>query len=65
MAKLKFDFNNMFSFSVGAKDGVSGKDIAGYAKLAGKAADHLAAVLKDMQDHEGNQVDFSLVIKEA
>lgn len=49
MAKLRFDFNNMFSSSVGAKDGVSAKDIAGYAKLAAKSAGHLAAVLKDRE----------------
>ncbi|MDO8525485.1 MAG: glucose-6-phosphate isomerase [Candidatus Omnitrophota bacterium] len=47
MEKLKFDFNNMFSHAVGAKHGVTDKDLAGIAPAAKRAREHIKSILSD------------------
>ena len=47
MAQIKFDFNNMFSFSVGEKHGVTEAEIAEFLPKALAAHEHLSKVLQD------------------
>ena len=44
MAKIRFDFNNMFSHSVGTKHGVTDKDLAAIAPAAKKAFAHIQKI---------------------
>lgn len=47
MKSISFDFNNLFSFNIGEKDGVSEKELAGLIPLALQACRHLKEVSKD------------------
>ncbi|MCK9594858.1 MAG: glucose-6-phosphate isomerase [Candidatus Omnitrophica bacterium] len=47
MKTIKFDFNNMFDFSVGKSHGVTAKDLRSAGAAAKKAHQHLSAVLAD------------------
>lgn len=49
MGQLKFDFNNMFDFSIGPGSGVTRKELDDCAETSQRAAAHLAAVLKDRE----------------
>jgi len=40
MPDIRFDFNNMFSFNIGRKDGVTEAELKGLGKMAKKAHDH-------------------------
>ncbi len=44
MEKLQFDFNNMFSQNVGAKHGVTPKDLAAIKPAVNKAFEHIQAI---------------------
>lgn len=47
MKQIKFDFNNMMSFNVGAKDGVTEADLSRAKVAARKAYKHLQTILKN------------------
>ncbi|MFZ2603488.1 MAG: glucose-6-phosphate isomerase [Candidatus Omnitrophota bacterium] len=47
MKEIKFDFNNMFSFSVGNKHGVTLGELDSLAKAISKAHKHLASVISN------------------
>ena len=47
MREIKFDFNNMFSFNVGASDGVRLRELQRLEKKAKKAHAHLQSVIKN------------------
>ena len=49
MKQLVFDFNNMFSFSIGKAHGVTDSDLAGMRTLVKKSHFHLSSVLSDKQ----------------
>ena len=50
MADIKFDFNNMFSFSVGKEHGVQESDIQEMAEDIKKAQEHLVKVIADLKN---------------
>jgi glucose-6-phosphate isomerase len=50
MKTIKFDFNNMFDFSVGKNHGVTGKDLQFASGLVKKAHKHLSAILANKAD---------------
>ncbi|MFA5143166.1 MAG: hypothetical protein WC522_03200 [Candidatus Omnitrophota bacterium] len=50
MEKLRFDFNNMFSHAVGARHGVTDKDLAAIAPGARKALRHIKKLLANEKD---------------
>lgn len=50
MEKLKFDFNNMFSQNVGAKHGVTQKDLAAIRPAAKKAFEHIRSISMSDRD---------------
>lgn len=56
MREIKFDFNNMFSFSVGNKHGVTPGELKSLAKTIFKAHKHLASVISS----NVNRVNLSL-----
>jgi len=56
MEQLKFDFNNMFSYSVGNAHGVTEKDIAGMSTLVKKAHQHLSGLFSC----EKNRINLAL-----
>jgi len=56
MPKIKFDFNNMFSFSVGAKHGVGGRELIGIKNSMRKAHSHLWNLLNS----EDNRISLGL-----
>lgn len=56
MKEIKFDFNNMFSFSVGNKDGVTPGELNSLAKAALKAHKHLVSVISN----NANRINLSL-----
>ncbi|MFA5157117.1 MAG: hypothetical protein WC532_07000 [Candidatus Omnitrophota bacterium] len=56
MKDIKFDFNNMFSESIGSSHGVSAEDLSAMAVAAKKAHRHFSGLLKDNR----NRVDLSL-----
>jgi glucose-6-phosphate isomerase len=45
MTKIKFDFNNMFDFNVGAEHGVSLKELSRMSKLISRADQHLRSLI--------------------
>lgn len=49
MKKIKFDFNNMFSFSVGSKDGVTRRDLAAMSRPVSLAHKHLRWILSKQE----------------
>ncbi len=50
MKKIRFDFNNMFSHSVGGGNGATESDIKKISTAAAKALRHLGAILKNDSD---------------
>lgn len=50
MARIRFDFNNMFSFAVGAKDGVTEPELAKIRPAASNAYNHLTEILSDSRN---------------
>lgn len=56
MEKIRFDFNNMLSSSIGRKDGVSDAELSAFVKKNKKAALHLETIIS----HEGNRVNLGL-----
>ena len=50
MEKIRFDFNNMFSHSIGAKDGVTDKDLAAIKPAVKKAFEHIQKVAASEKD---------------
>ena len=56
MKDIKFDFNNMFSRSVGAKHGVTDKDIAAIAPSSKKSYEHIQKLISS----ETNRINIGL-----
>ena len=56
MEQIKFDFNNMFSFSVGQDHGVTEVELQEFLPKAQSAHEHLCKVLKDAK----SRIKFSL-----
>lgn len=56
MEQIKFDFNNMFNFSVGDNHGVTEAELQEFLPKAQGAHEHLSKVLKDAK----NRIKFSL-----
>lgn len=56
MGQIAFDFNNMFSFSVGKEHGVSEKEISSMRGLVKRSHDHLSAIL----NNRDNRVNLNL-----
>lgn len=56
MPNLKFDFNNMFQFNIGAKHGVTEAEVARCAPLINKSHRHLRALL----DSPANRIKLGL-----
>ena len=56
MEKLKFDFNNMFSHSVGAKHGITDKDLVTIAPSVKKAFEHIRKLIAS----ETNRIHIGL-----
>ncbi len=50
MEKIKFDFNNMFSHSIGKSHGVTDADIKGIQKRVNTAHKHLKTIFSNSQD---------------
>ncbi|MDD3905121.1 MAG: hypothetical protein PHS46_01150 [Candidatus Omnitrophica bacterium] len=59
MNKIKFDFNNMMSHSVGAKHGVTDKELAGATPAAKKALRHIAKILADDKSRIGLGLEWT------
>lgn len=47
MKRVRFDFNNMFSQSVGAKHGVTRRELANISREVKKAHGHIAGIIQD------------------
>lgn len=47
MKEIKFDFNNLFGFSIGNSQGVTGKELTRLLNLASKAHQHLKKIIAD------------------
>jgi glucose-6-phosphate isomerase len=56
MKQIRFDFNNMFSFSIGKNHGVSDADLARMSGIISKAHKHLKQILSNKQ----NRVNLGL-----
>lgn len=56
MREIRFDFNNMFDFSIGSEHGVEEKDISVLSDVIHQAHKHLAALIS----HESNRVALGL-----
>ena len=56
MEKIKFDFNNMFSHAVGAKHGVTDKELAAIAPQTQKAFKHIEKIVAS----ETNRINIGL-----
>jgi glucose-6-phosphate isomerase len=56
MKQLSFDFNNMFSFSVGKEHGVTDTDLAGMSGLVRKSHQHLKSILNNTE----NRINLNL-----
>lgn len=56
MNDIKFDFNNMMSFNVGEKNGITGKDLSDIDGVLKKSFEHLTNVLKS----ESNRIALNL-----
>lgn len=56
MGELKFDFNNMFGYSIGKAHGVTEKDLAGMSAFVKKAHKHLSGLIGS----DENRVNLAL-----
>ena len=56
MKNLRFDFNNMFSHAIGAKDGVTDREFAAIAPSAAKAFKHIQKLISS----ETNRINIGL-----
>jgi len=56
MGRIRFDFNNMFSFAVGKANGVAESDIAAMSAVIKKAHNHLRSLLSNSR----NRVNLDL-----
>ena len=59
MKELGFDFNNLFSHSVGARHGVTENDLKNISAAAKKAQAHLDAILKDEASRVGLGLEWA------
>lgn len=50
MRQIKFDFNNMLSFSIGSTHGVTEKEISGLSKPVCRAHQHLQKIIANKED---------------
>lgn len=61
MKKIRFDFNNMFSDSIGALHGVTASDMRGILPKAKKAHKHLAALLASKGDRVNLGLEWAML----
>lgn len=61
MPDIKFDFNNMFSFNVGERHGVSEEDIKALAPKIEKAHEHLKSVLENPQSRLNVSLEWAVL----
>lgn len=59
MKKIKFDFNNMFSHSVGKRHGVGQSEMSGMRNTAKAAHKHLTAILSDTENRIGLGLEWA------
>jgi len=64
MKEIKFDFNNMFSSSVGAKHGVTPGDLGGFLPQARKAQKHLNKVLSCKEDRVNLGLEWANLVNQ-
>ncbi len=58
MKGLRFDFNNMMAFNLGARHGVTPQDLASLKKAAARAHRHLMFLKKDRRSRINNSVEW-------
>jgi len=59
MQYLRFDFNNMFSFNVGATHGVTERQLQGMSSRARKAHEHLRRLIADPTNRANLQLEWT------
>jgi glucose-6-phosphate isomerase len=59
MKEIRFDFNNMFSHSIGAKNGATESDIKKISAAAAKALGHLTPILKSDASRVGLGLEWT------
>jgi hypothetical protein len=59
MKHLSFDFNNMFSFSVGQEHGISDVDLKTIMPLVRKSHEHLQSILNDTESRIALSLEWS------
>lgn len=58
MKEIKFDFNNMFSFSIGREHGVTESDLDKMSGIINKAHHHLKKILKDKRNRVSLELEW-------
>lgn len=64
MKEIKFDFNNLFGFSVGDAHGVTPEDMREFSVAAQKAQEHLSAVLASRENRVVLSLEWAVLPKQ-
>lgn len=61
MKAIKFDFNNIFSSSIGNTHGVTQKDLQKFSGVAQKAREHLSAILASPENRAALSLEWAVL----